>query len=155
MNPFTETQRLFDSTFNKIIVLLVTVLLGKIIYNNITEGFKIISLVSITILFISICLFILFKVKTEISEEGIQIKIIPFNVYNKKINWSDIKKVNVIEYSAMKEYGGWGYRRSKNGIAINPSGNKGIKIFFKNGTNLLIGTRQPDEVNLFLKSIKK
>lgn len=155
MNTYTESQRMFDSTFNKIIILLVVALFGKILYSNISEGFQTSSILSLVLLPLCIILFVVFKVKTSISKESIQVKIVPFNLTNQTILWNETKKVEVVEYSAIKEYGGWGYRRSKTGKAINPSGKFGLKIYFKDGTHLLIGTRKPDELKEFLKSIKK
>lgn len=146
---------MFDSTFNKIIILLVVILLGKILYTNITEGFQTSSILSFILLPLCIILFVLFKVKTKITKESINVKIVPFNLTNQTILWSDTKKVEVVQYSAIKEYGGWGYRRSKTGKAINPSGKFGLKIYFKDGTHLLIGTRRPDELSEFIKNIKK
>ena len=152
---FYESQRMFDSLFNKFIILLVTVLLGKISYNAYQNGFDFASIFSIAILILCILLFVVFRVKTTISQESIQVQIVPFNVYNKTFYWNEIRKVEVVTYSAIKEYGGWGYRVRKNGKAINPSGDKGLKIHFKNGTHLLVGTRKVDEMQQFLKSIKR
>ena len=155
MTSFTESQRMFDSTFNKIIILLVTVLLGKIAYTNITEGFQTSSILSLILLPLCIVLFVVFRVKTEINKDDIKVRITPFNLTNQTISWKDTKKVEVVEYSAIKEYGGWGYRRSKTGRAINPSGKFGLKIHYKDGTHLLIGTRKPEELKNFIQSIKK
>lgn len=154
MKVFTESQRMFDSTFNKIIILLVVVLLGKTVYTGINEGFKGMSIFSVCILLICIGLFIFFKVKTRISAEAIHIQIIPFNVYNNTIYWNEVHKVEVVQYSPFKEYGGWGYRVRGNGKAINPSGDMGLKIHFKNGKHLLLGTRKAEELKTFLKEIK-
>lgn len=152
---FTESQRMFDSTFNKIIILLVFILFGKILYTNITSGFQSSSILSLIILPLCMILFIVFKVKTNINKDEIHVRITPFNLTNQIIKWNDTSKVEVVEYSAMKEYGGWGYRRNKNGRAINPSGKFGLKIHFKDGKHLLVGTRKPEELKSFLKSIKK
>ncbi len=152
---FTESQRMFDSTFNKIIILLVVILFGKILYTNITEGFQTSSILSLILLPLCIILFVVFRVKTEVSKDGIHVRITPFNLTNQMITWKETTKVEVVEYSAIKEYGGWGYRRSKTGKAINPSGKFGLKIHFKDGKHLLVGTRKPDELKSFLKTIKK
>jgi len=155
MKIFTESQRMADSTFNKIILILVIILLGKTVYNGFIDGINSISIFSIVILTLGILVFIVFKLKTTITAEGIEAKITPFNIYNKTFSWNEIKKCEVVKYSALKEYGGWGYRRGKNGVAINPSGDKGLKIYFKNGTQILLGTNKADELTEFLKSIKR
>lgn len=155
MQIFSESQRMIDSTFNKIIVVLVAILLGKTIYTAVYGTFSYLHLFSISILTIAILLFAVFQLKTKITKDGIEVNIQPFSIYKKTITWKEVKKIEVVKYSALKEYGGWGYRRNSNGNAINPSGDKGIKVFFNNGKHLLIGTRKPDEAQQFLKSIKK
>ncbi len=155
MKVFTENQRMIDSLFNKIILALVTILLCKTIYESFVSGISGTSIFSIIVLSLVLILFIVFQLKTTITPEGLIVKITPFNIYNQIINWSEVKKCEVVEYSALKEYGGWGYRRNKNGVALNPSGNKGLRIYFKNGKQLLIGTKKSEELNAFLKSIKR
>lgn len=39
------------------------------------------------------------------------------------------------------------------GKAFNMSGNVGIQLIFKNGDQLLIGTKKPQEAALFLKEL--
>lgn len=155
MKVFSENQRMVDSTFNKIILALVFILLCKTIYNVFLTEINGVSIFSIVVLSLVLVLFLVFKLRTSISSENIQVKISPFSLYNQTINWNEIKKYEVVEYSALKEYGGWGYRRNKSGIALNPSGNKGFKIYFKNGKQLLIGTKKSEELKEFLKSIKR
>ena len=155
MKVFSENQRMVDSTFNKIILALVFILLCKTIYNVFLTGINGVSIFSIVVLTLVLILFLVFQLRTLISSENIKVRITPFNIYNQTINWSEIKKYEVVEYSALKEYGGWGYRRNKSGIALNPSGNKGFKIYFKNGKQLLIGTKKSEELKEFLKSIKR
>lgn len=155
MTKFTESQRMFDSLFNKIIVILVLVLFGKLIYNSLTLEFSYSTFFSLFILLVTIIIFLVFQVKTKVDNQGIQVQITPFNLYNKSFDWKDIQRVEVVKYSPLSEYGGWGYRRSKNGTAINPTGDKGLRIYFKNGTKLLIGTKKDEELKQFLKSIKK
>ena len=155
MKVFSENQRMVDSTFNKIILALVFILLCKTVYNVFLTEINGVSIFSIVVLSLVLILFLVFKLRTSISSENIQVKISPFSLYNQTINWNEIKKYEVVEYSALKEYGGWGYRRNKSGIALNPSGNKGFKIYFKNGEQLLIGTKKSEELKEFLKSIKR
>lgn len=155
MNKFSESQRMIDSTFNKIIALLVAILLGKTVYTAVTGNFSYLHLFSITVLTVAVLIFVVFQVKTSITKEQIEVTISPFSMYKKIIDWNEVKKIEVVKYSATREYGGWGYRRNSQGNAINPSGDKGIKIHFKTGKHLLIGTRKPEEAQFFLKSINK
>ncbi|NAW51859.1 hypothetical protein GNY06_10955 [Elizabethkingia argentiflava] len=89
-----------------------------------------------------ICFLLFFtsiNLKTTLKEEGIYISFFPF--FNKKFyEWDKIKAIKVEKYSLNGEYLGWGYRIGVRGTAYTISGNKAIKIKFKNGKRLLIGT---------------
>jgi hypothetical protein len=103
----------------------------------------------VIIILIFCLLFMIFgmsiSLKTEINEKGIsaQFKGIPF--CNKKFNWDEIQSINVIEYSPLMDYGGWGVRIGFNGWCYNVSGKIGIKFTQTNGKSFLIGTQQKEE----------
>ena len=88
------------------------------------------------------------RLETKIDALGIQFGFYPFQRKGIFYAWSDITEISVIEYSPLKEYGGWGWRISLSGKgqAYNVSGNNGIKIILKNGKQRLIGTQRQDEV---------
>jgi hypothetical protein len=50
------------------------------------------------------------SLKTIINSEGIYIKIFPF-LY-KYFAWDEIEKAYIRKYRALKEYGGWGYKKN-------------------------------------------
>lgn len=88
------------------------------------------------------------RLETKIDALGIQFGFYPFQRKGIFYAWNDIAEISVIEYSPLKEYGGWGWRISLSGKgqAYNVSGNKGILIKLKNGKQRLIGTQRQDEV---------
>lgn len=94
-----------------------------------------------------ILLLLLTKLKTTINHKGIEISFLPL-IKKKHFTWSnDIVHAEVIKYSPIKDYGGWGLRKSfKNGTAYNVKGNQGVKLLLSNKKSLLIGTQKPEEV---------
>ena len=60
-----------------------------------------------------------------------------------------------MEYSPLKEYGGWGIKFGFKGKAYNVSGNKGVKIFLKNGLNIMFGSQKHKDLAKALKSVRK
>jgi hypothetical protein len=54
--------------------------------------------------------------------------------------------MEVITYRPIIDYGGWGVRFGRKGMAYNVSGNIGLLISRKNGKTILIGTQKPDEM---------
>ncbi len=90
------------------------------------------------------------KLRTKIDNNRIQMSFFPFT--KKKINWNEIKDVEVLNYGFV---GGWGIRLwTKYGTVYNIKGNKGLAIELKNGKKLLIGTQKETELKNILKKIK-
>jgi hypothetical protein len=94
-------------------------------------------------------IFILFqstRLITEIDDREIRYRFYPFQTRFKTILRSDIEKMEVITYRPIIDYGGWGVRFGRKGMAYNVSGNIGLLISRKNGKTILIGTQKPDEM---------
>lgn len=100
-------------------------------------------------LIIPIFLFVL-SLETEISKEGISVRFFPFHLKKKFFSWDEIAKAEVREYSPLLEYGGWGIRRGKSGVAYNVKGNMGLQLVLKSGKKILIGTQKTEELKQIL-----
>lgn len=112
---------------------------------SVFSGFLIMLVVSI--------FFFSLRLISRIDESGIHAKFNPFNMAKKFFQWKEIQKVEVVDYSPLRHYGGWGYRiSSKRGTAMNMRGSKGIRIFLQNGKQFLIGTQRPDEAQQALNA---
>ncbi len=96
------------------------------------------------------------KLETQLTQEGIAVRLFPFHLKFKRFNWSDLEKAYVRQYSPIVDYGGWGlrYSLSGKGKAHNISGNMGLQLQFKNGKKLLIGTRKPEELKEVLDQLE-
>lgn len=96
-----------------------------------------------------LCL-ILVRLNIAIDKVGISVKFFPF-VMNKKWNWESIASAHILEYTLL-DYGGWGYRVGKKGVAYTTKGKYGIQLVLKDGQRILIGTQQPDEIKVILSN---
>ncbi|MEQ8909899.1 MAG: hypothetical protein RIC95_11940 [Vicingaceae bacterium] len=103
------------------------------------------------ILLLVILLLANLKLKSRIDENGIQLNFWPF-IRNKHIEWQALEKAEVVKYSPLQDYGGWGYRFTfgSKGKAVNVKGNMGIKLYFKSGKPFLIGTQKAEEARAVL-----
>lgn len=107
------------------------------------------------LIFFSIFALLFFtKLHTEICKTGITTKFLPLQK-RKTYLWSEIRNIYVRKYSPIKEFGGFGLRGTKKNRALNTYGNWGLQLEFKDGKKLLIGTQQPDQIELVLKKMKK
>lgn len=91
----------------------------------------------------------LMRLHTVMDKDGIEITFIPF-AYKKRWKWEEIEQSYVRTYS-LTDFGGWGYRISSEGKAYNTKGKYGVQLILKDGSRIMIGTQNPEEVKLFLK----
>lgn len=164
MNPFSETHT--PSLFSERqrftqwwvwAILVVTLglsgndLLQQFISRGSAEAFES-ALLSVSIVFLVCLLLISIQLKTEIKEEGIYVRLFPFHLKYKFFPWALLAKVYLRRYAPIREYGGWGLRRSLfgYGIAYNIRGKQGLQLVFKSGKKILIGTQESDKVQNIL-----
>lgn len=100
-------------------------------------------------------LFAVMYLQTSINSEGISIQFNPFHRKPKVFKWNEINSIELLKYSPLFEYGGWGIRGIGDDKAYNIKGNIGLKIRFKNGKKILIGTQKPEEINKLLNILKE
>ena len=100
-------------------------------------------------------LFYLFELRIKVSAEGLHFQFFPFHFKSHIIKLEDIDNCKAMQYSPLKEYGGWGIKYGFKGKAYNVSGNKGVKIFLNNGTNIMFGSQKHSELAKALKEIKR
>ena len=82
---------------------------------------------------------------TEVRNDGIYYRFFPFHLSFHMIKIQDIAEYEVISYSALKDYGGWGIRYGRRGKAYNITGNRGVQLKFLEGKKLLFGSQKPEE----------
>ena len=100
-------------------------------------------------------LFYTFQLRIKVNSEGLHYQFFPFHIKSHTIKIEDIEKYKAVEYSPLKEYGGWGIKYGFKGKAYNVSGNKGVKIFLNNDTNIMFGSQRHNEFEKALKKVRK
>ncbi len=92
------------------------------------------------------------KMTTTVRPDGLFL-------YYRGLYWKDIsvsldevESVEAKEYRPILGYGGWGIRYVWKGKAYNVSGNEGVRIHYKNGKHILIGSQEPKKL---LKAIQQ
>jgi hypothetical protein len=100
-------------------------------------------------------LFYTFQLRIKVNSEGLHYQFFPFHIKSHTIKIEDIEKYKAMEYSPLKEYGGWGIKFGFGGKAYNVSGNRGVRIHLKDATNIMFGSQKYKELEKALKNIKK
>ncbi len=104
----------------------------------------------LTIVFTGVLFLVLMSIVlvTEIWTDGIRYRFKPFMWKLKHIRLDEIESASVMKYNPLFEFGGWGIkpRLLSRKTAYNISGNIGLRIMRKNGSQVMIGTHRKEEL---------
>jgi hypothetical protein len=139
---FNETQK-FDSLWIYAIVAFVFLFNAIIFTFYIEYDANILNAMMLSLLII-VGLLWMMRLETAINNEGVGFRFYPFK-QKVQVPWEDIEECYTRKYKPLKEYRGWGIRRSSHGEAYNTKGNMGIQIVKKNGERILLGTQKEAE----------
>ena len=60
-----------------------------------------------------------------------------------RVPLEDIARAEAVEYRPLREYGGWGMRGFGRRRAVTARGNRGVLIIRRDGSTVLVGSREP------------
>lgn len=135
-------------SFTKIwIWLLLFLALGVSLYMTYEEQ-SLFNFIGIAILLLVMGLMFILRLHVSVSPDGIRYAFFPF-VKEHLMPWSMIKSVELIKYSPIRDFGGWGFRfnRSSGTKAYTTKGDIGLLI----NNNFLLGINNPNELKEFLR----
>jgi hypothetical protein len=91
-----------------------------------------------------IALFLLTRLITEVHNDGLYVRFVPFHPRFLRFSWEFIERWEAVQYNPLLDYGGWGIRYGLKGRAYNVSGNKGVQLQLKDGKRILIGSQRAE-----------
>jgi hypothetical protein len=108
-----------------------------------------IALMTIAItLIVVIAAFAVIRINVSVTHSALRVGIFK----GRLVPMTDIESFAIEEFSAMKDYLGWGIRIGRRGLGYIAAGtNKGMKINLKTGRSFLISTKRPFEFENALK----
>ncbi len=88
------------------------------------------------------------RLHTTINEEGVYVRLFPLQLQWRHTNWAEIDQLEIVQFDAIGDYGGYGIRFSLSGkgVAYIVEGNSGLHIYRKHKKPLLIGTQRTAEM---------
>lgn len=122
----------------------------------ISEDWKnILPLITTILIMVSICIFMyMTELRTQITNEFIQVRYFPFHLKPKTFYWNDITSFETRSADSLNEYWGWGIRGTKKNRACTAYGDYGIQLTFQNGNRLFIGSQKKEELEAFINTLK-
>ncbi len=170
-HPYFKEEQRFNQWWLKLVMYLsVLVALGPMYYGTIVQlstgvswGNKPASNTSLLLidLFVTLLMagsmWLVFgsKLVIEIKGDGIHVRFKPFLRKEKFILPEQIQRFEVMKYSPITDYGGWGIKSGTKGKVLNVSGNIGLLLVFKDGKKLMIGTQRPEAIKRAMNKMMK
>jgi hypothetical protein len=86
---------------------------------------------------------------TEVRPGLLWVRLSPFR--GMRISTDEIDSAFTREYSAIREYGGWGVRAGRSGRAYNAYGDRGVQLVLTDGSRILVGSQRSEELMAALR----
>lgn len=89
----------------------------------------------------------------EVTPQVVSLRFRPFA--RRIIPLADIASVEMRTYQALREFGGFGVRGSRDNRAYNVSGRQGVQLLLRDGRRVLIGSQRAAELALAIDSARR
>lgn len=89
--------------------------------------------------------FLVMRLETEVREDGVHLRFRGL-WFPKTFAWELIDRAEAVEYRPIRQYGGWGIRRGREGWAWNVYGSRGVRLHLRDGKNFLIGSGESEQL---------
>jgi hypothetical protein len=85
-------------------------------------------------------------VRTGVDGSGVHVRWIAFPL-RRDFPFADIARHEAVTYQPIREFGGWGWRRGRQGrVAHTVRGVEGVELELRDGRRVLIGSQRPQEL---------
>jgi hypothetical protein len=116
---------------------------GPVLYNE-TQGFSP-AIVAVMLAVIALLGALLtLRQTTTVTKDSVSVRY--GFLYETRVPLTEVALAEAVEYSPLREYGGWGIRGSRRRRALNARGNQGVLLTRTDGTTLLVGSQRPREL---------
>lgn len=151
LNSYTEYQWFMKNIIVKIVLVIITLVYIPIVYALITKATSLTVGISIIVSILVLQLLFLFcHLKVSYYTDSICYRFFPFQWKTRSIAKADMVQVVIGPYDPVGEYGGWGIRMGKKGMAYTVSGRYGVSITRAGNGFTLLGTQKPAQVSQWL-----
>lgn len=149
---FTEVQR-FSQTWFAIVILAPAVLFAVGAWWQVVEGHPwgsrpisdgaLLTVTAVTLLVSAWLLQV--RLITRVEADGLSVQF-RWLWPTRRFLWEDIDRVEAVTYRPLRDFGGWGVRYGRRGMAYNVKGNRGVELRLKKGPSVLIGSQRAEEL---------
>ena len=98
---------------------------------------------------------LLTKLEVEVRADGLFVRFLPLHLRFRNIPLDEVIDVQSVTFSPLGDFGGWGIRYGDQGKAYTINGKRGVRLTYKDGHGLLIGSLLPEELEMAIRTIWK
>jgi hypothetical protein len=155
-NLIFKEEQSYKGTWLMYLILMLEVpmiiLVSMVIWNSEKDQMTSVVGIGTFILILTLTFFLIMSIRleTRIDEEGVKFKFFPFinkwRIYRK----NEIERIEVITYSPLTDFGGWGLKGNKTTKAYSILGDQGILLDVGEKKKIMIGTQKGSELKSYL-----
>lgn len=86
------------------------------------------------------------RLETRVMNGEFGYRYFPVHLKWRTIKSREIKKTAIVDYSGLREFGGWGIRWNRRGRAYTVAGRGGVRFTLKGKKEILFGSKRPEEL---------
>jgi hypothetical protein len=90
------------------------------------------------------------RLETVVEDGTLRYRFFPLHPGWKVIPLEHVAGAVAVTYRPFREYGGWGIRFGRQGIAYTVSGDRGVLVRLRNGRSFLLGSKRPESLEIIL-----
>lgn len=157
---FSEEQR-FHQPWIRILVafvaaiawysFIVQVIGGEPFGNNPADDFVVVIILAVFGIIFPVW-FIIMKLEIQVTQDALRFRMYPLHLSWREHPLETIADADAVVYRPIREYGGWGIRIGRKGMAYNVSGNEGVQVTLRSGKSFLLGSQRAAELGQVLWS---
>ncbi len=96
--------------------------------------------------------FLVMRLEVQVTQTDLRFRLFPLHLQWREFPLATIAEAEAITYRPIIEYGGWGIRIGRKGMAYNVSGNRGVQVTLEGGRSFLLGSLQPERLATAIQS---
>jgi len=97
--------------------------------------------------------FLVMKLQIAVDDRKLSFRMFPLHPRWKVVAGGDLESAMAVVYKPFREFGGWGIRYGKQGIAYTVSGNRGVLVRLASGRTFLLGSERSLELEIALRNL--
>jgi hypothetical protein len=90
---------------------------------------------------------------TEVNGVHILLRYIP--LWRRTLRLDDVASSELVNFRPFRDFGGWGIRRGRSGWAFTVRGTRGVRLTFRSGTPLVIGSQEPERLYQSIEAARR